>query len=66
MKDTTASTSASHTKAQAKYDKEHTTGFYMKLNTKTDHDILEWLERQPSKQGAIKQLIRERIQTENE
>jgi len=49
------------TQAQAKYDKSHTTGFYMKLNTGTDQDILEWLEKQGSKQGAIKQLIREEI-----
>ena len=47
-----------HTVAQAKYDREHTTGFYMKLNTRTDEDILRWLEEQPSKQGAIKKLIR--------
>jgi len=50
-----------HTKAQAKYDKAHTTGFYMKLNTGTDEDILEWLSRQESKQGAIKKLIRAEI-----
>lgn len=49
------------TKAQAKYDKSHTTGFYMKLNTGTDEDILSWLDMQPSKQGAIKRLIREEI-----
>ena len=49
------------TQAQAKYDKSHTTGFSMKLNTGTDQDILEWLEKQDSKQGAIKQLIREEI-----
>lgn len=49
------------TMAQAKYDKGHTTGFYMKLNTGTDQDILSWLEKQSSKQGAIKQLIREEI-----
>ena len=49
------------TQAQAKYDKSHTTGSYMKLNTGTDQDILEWLEKQGSKQGAIKQLIREEI-----
>ncbi len=55
---------ASHTKAQAKYDKDHTTGFYMKLNVRTDEDILAWLDRQGSKQGAIKQLIRERIAKE--
>ena len=50
-----------HTIAQAKYDKEHTTGFYMKLNKDTDDDILKWLSHQTSKQGAIKQLIREKI-----
>lgn len=49
------------TRAQAKYDKSHTTGFYMKLNITTDEDILSWLERQDSKQGAIKKLIREEI-----
>lgn len=41
-------------KAQAKYDKSHTAGFYMKLNTRTDSDIIHWLWGQPSKQGAIK------------
>ena len=53
------------TQAQAKYDKNHTTGIYMKLNTGTDQDILSWLEKQSSKQGAIKQLIREEIQRES-
>lgn len=55
---------AARTKAQAKYDKDHTTGFYMKLNTGTDQDILLWLGKQESKQGAIKRLIREQIQRE--
>ena len=45
-------------KAQAKYDKAHTAGFYMKLNTS---DIIRWLWGQPSKQGAIKRLIRDEI-----
>lgn len=51
----------SRNKAQAKYDKEHTKGLYIKLNVKTDLDIIRWLWAQPSKQGAIKQLIREEI-----
>ena len=59
-----AQSAASHTKAQAKYDRDHTTGFYMKLNIRTDEDILAWLEKQSSKQGAIKQLIREKIAEE--
>lgn len=49
------------TKAQEKYDKEHTKGIYLKLNLRTDLDIIRWFWEQPSKQGAIKQLIREEI-----
>lgn len=49
------------TQAQAKYDKNNTTGFYMKLNIHTDLDIIRWLWSQPSKQGAVKKLIREEI-----
>ena len=49
------------TQAQAKYDKQHTTGFYMKLNLRTDTDIIQWLWHQPSKQGAVKRLIREEL-----
>jgi hypothetical protein len=52
----------SQLKAQEKYDKDHTTGFYMKLNLRTDQDIIRWLWKQRSKQGAIKQLIRKEIQ----
>ena len=33
----------------------------MKLNLKTDADILAWLDAQENKQGAIKQAIREEI-----
>ena len=53
------------TQSQAKYDKQHTVGFYMKLNTRTDVDIIHWLWRQSSKQGAIKRLIREEIARQN-
>lgn len=49
------------TAARTKYDKEHTKGIYIKLNLRTDIDILRWPWKQPSQQGAIKQLIREEI-----
>lgn len=49
------------TKAQSKYDRKNTSGFYMKLNIHTDQDIIRWLWSQPSKQGSIKRLIREEI-----
>ncbi len=51
-------------KAQSKYDKKNTVGFYMKLNIHTDADIIHWFWRQSSKQGAVKRLIREEIARE--
>lgn len=53
------------TRAQEKYDKEHTKGIYIKLNLRTDIDIIRWFWNQPSKQGAIKRLIREEIARKN-
>ena len=54
----------SRSKAQAKYDKNNTVGFYMKLNIRTDTDIIRWLWVQHSKQGSIKRLIRDEIARE--
>lgn len=53
-------------RAQAKYDKEHTKGVYMKLNLRTDMDIIRWMWAQDSVQGSIKTLIREDIRRKNE
>ena len=49
------------------YDEMHTTQIKLKLNKKTDADILAWLDKQrfgrtTSMQGAIKRLIREEIE----
>ena len=55
-----------HTIAQAKYDKEHTVRISLKLNLENDKDILPWLERQDSKQGSIKKLIRKEIERQFE
>lgn len=52
--------------AQDKYDKANTVQFKMKLNIKTDSDILAWLDSQDNKQGATKRLIRESIKRESE
>lgn len=46
---------------QARYDAAHTRRVNMKLNVETDKDILAWLDRQESKQGAIKAAIRAKI-----
>ena len=48
-------------RANAKYDKQNTTGLYLKLNKNTDIDIIERLSAQENKQGYIKELIRENI-----
>ena len=41
------------------YDKVNTVGLYIKLNKKTDADIIEALNKCDNKQGFIKELIRE-------
>lgn len=45
-------------RARAKYDAANTVQFKMKLNKKTDADILAKLEQSGNKQGYIKALIR--------
>lgn len=46
----------------AKYDKENTTQIKMKLNNKTDRDIIDHLKKKGNKQGYIKSLIRDDMQ----
>ena len=46
---------------QAKYDAANTVQIRLKLNRKTDADILRLLESVDNKQGLIKQLLREYI-----
>ena len=42
----------------ARYDAKNTKQIHLKLNLKTDKDILEKLDQVDSKQGYIKELIR--------
>ncbi len=56
--------------AQCKYDKRNTTRISLKLNYKTDSDILTWLDgvvesEHISKQGAIKEAIRAYMKKED-
>lgn len=44
--------------ANARYDKENTKQFKVKLNKRTDEDILNQLRRLTTFQGYIKELIR--------
>lgn len=48
-------------RAVERYDAENTRQIKMKLNIKTDADILQWLDAQENKQGAIKAAIRKEI-----
>ena len=45
-------------RAQKKYDAENTRQVHLKLNRRTDEDVLEKLNSVLSKQGYIKELIR--------
>ena len=47
---------------QARYDEKNTRRYTIKLNFKTDADIIEKLEKEESKQGYIKELIRKDIE----
>ena len=51
----------SQRKANKKYDKNNTKQLMLKLNLKTDKDILDKLNSVDNKQGYIKKLIREDI-----
>lgn len=46
---------------QKKYDATHRVSYLLKFNIENDRDVIEWLNRQSNKQGAIKQVIREYI-----
>ena len=48
-------------RASAKYDKANTKTYALKLNLKTDADIVEFLADKPNVQGYLKQIIRRQI-----
>lgn len=50
---------------QARYDAKHARRVSLKLNDKTDSDVLKKLDEVPSKQGYIKGLIRADIARAN-
>lgn len=49
-------------RAQAKYDAANTRQVHLKLNLRTDKDVLVRLDEVPCKQGYIKRLIREDLE----
>lgn len=56
-------TTAAQKRANAKYDKANTKQIVIKLNIRTDKDILERLQSVGNKQGYIKELIRKDIES---
>lgn len=52
-------------RAQAKYDKDNTVQLKLKLNKKTDSDIIARLAAVDNMQGYIKELIRADILRDN-
>ena len=48
----------SKTRAKNKYNKANTKVYCLRLNLKTDKDVIDILEKANSKQGFIKELIR--------
>ena len=58
-------TSKAQLRAQAKYDKDNTVQVKLKLNKKTDDDIIKRLSEADNVQGYIKELIRIDILRDN-
>ena len=53
----------------AQYEKENLRQIRLKINRKTEPDLLAWIEKQDNIQGYIKELIRkdmERAEDKNE
>ena len=55
-------TSEAQRRATAKYNKQNTITYGMKMNKKTDADIIKKFEEVGNVQGYLKKLVREDIQ----
>ena len=56
---------ADNYKYTKKYDENNTTRVQLKLNNKTDDDIIAYLDSLDNKQGTIKRLLREEMSRGN-
>ena len=52
------------TEYMANYEKENLRQIRMKINRKTEPDLLAWVEKQENVQGYIKELIRKDMKQE--
>jgi len=48
------------------YEKENIRQIRLKINRKTEPELIEWIEQQDNIQGYIKRLIREDMEREKE
>lgn len=53
-------------RASNKYNRDNTVTYCLRLNIKTDKDIIERLAEESNKQGYIKNLIRSDIALDNQ
>ena len=61
-KEKTMSTNA-QIRASKRYNQKNTKAYAIVLNKRYDQDLIKWMEAQPNKQGAIKELIRKAIES---
>lgn len=48
--------------ANRRYQDKYIVRYQIKLNRRTDPDLIEYLDRQPNKTGLIKRLLREEME----
>lgn len=56
----------SQKKSQAKYVQQYQRQFMLKVNRRTEPDLLDWLEKQESVQTYLKELIRKDMESSTE
>ena len=49
---------------RSKWNREHSRVFSIRLYDKRDADVIEWLDSQENKSGAIRRLIEKELQQE--
>ena len=54
------------TEYMVNYERENLRQIRLKINRKTEPDLLEWIEKQENIQGYIKRLIQEDMDREKE
>lgn len=56
----------SQRRASEKYQREHIKQYNLRLNLRTDMDIIRFLDGQNNRQGLLKQLLRQEMERRQE